>query len=56
MTGGPGRRRDKRYDDRSGERRSHGRGWEQALPEGRVPALPGEERRHAGGASNSVTG
>ena len=46
VTAGADRRRDERCRDRKGERRSHGRGQEQALLEGRTPALLEGGRRN----------
>ena len=45
VTGGAERRRDERCRGRRRERGSHGRGREQALPQGRAPGLPEGERR-----------
>ena len=65
VTAGAHRRRDERCRDRRGERRSHGRVQEQALLEGRTPALLEGGRRHyhrgrapvlAQGATVSATG
>ena len=42
-SGGGDRRRDDRCRGQRGKRRSHGRGREQASPEGRVPAIPEED-------------
>ena len=64
VTAGAHRRRDERCRDRRGERRSHGRGQEQALLEERTPALLEGGHRHyqrgrapvlAQGATVSVT-
>ena len=44
VTGGADRRRDDRCRGQRGKHRSHGRGREQASPEGRAPAIPEEDR------------
>ena len=45
VTGGADRRRDDRCRGPRGQHRSHGRGREQASPEGGAPAIPEEDRR-----------
>ena len=46
VIGGADRRRDDRCRGRRGKHRSQGRGREQALPEGRAPAIPEEDCRN----------
>ena len=55
VTGGADRCRDDRCRGWRGKRRSHGRGREQASPEGRAPALPEEDRQdYSSGSAAAV--